>query len=52
MESMGGYHWNEWANKTEYASNPSKFISNQRSAQFHNDLASVYQQATSAPLSL
>ncbi|MCP3680112.1 MAG: hypothetical protein GY782_07645 [Gammaproteobacteria bacterium] len=19
MESMGGYHWNEWANKTEYA---------------------------------
>ncbi|MCP3680206.1 MAG: hypothetical protein GY782_08160 [Gammaproteobacteria bacterium] len=26
MESMGGYHWNEWANKTEYAI--TKFLQN------------------------
>ncbi|MCP4474727.1 MAG: hypothetical protein GY821_09225 [Gammaproteobacteria bacterium] len=43
---------NRLVNSYQYASNPSKFISDQRSAQFHNDLASVYQQATSAPLSL
>ncbi|MCP3680961.1 MAG: response regulator [Gammaproteobacteria bacterium] len=24
MESMGGYHWNEWANKTEYAATTKK----------------------------